>query len=234
MELARCVRTWTDCKNVKAEQEEILGRPLSFTEWALALDMSENTLRRQVADGKAARELLIKTNINLIKSMAVKLYRRQEHNENRLSVDDLVLEGTQGIIKAAMKFDPYREIKFSTYAVWWIRQAISLAIQTHSNTVRLPVLLQTRIKKVRDARTRLYLDLEREPSHDEVAAMVGLPREKVKQIRRSGECVCVCVDVCVCFCSCNLITHIPSFHTLTHIHTHTNTYTNRPLSAFFE
>ncbi len=186
MELARCVKAWADCKSWKAEEEAVLGRPLSFSEWAHSLDMSEAALRQQVDDGKAARELLIKTNINLIKSMAVKLYQRQERNENRLSVDDLVLEGTQGILKAAAKFDPNRNIRFTTYAVWWIRQAISLAIQTHSNTVRLPVLLQTRIKKVKDARARLYLDLEREPSHAEVGAYVGLPAEKVKRIRRSG------------------------------------------------
>lgn len=74
----------------------MIGRPLSFEEWAVAVGMEEKTLRRQIEDGKAARELLIKTNINLIKSMAVRLYARQEKNENRLSVDDLVLEGTQG------------------------------------------------------------------------------------------------------------------------------------------
>jgi len=90
------VKTWVACKEIKKEREEVLGRPLSFYEWAVAVGMEEETLRRQIEDGKAARELLIKTNINLIKSMAVRLYARQEKNENRLSVDDLVLEGTQG------------------------------------------------------------------------------------------------------------------------------------------
>lgn len=68
--------------------------------------------------------------------------------------------------------------------MWWIRQAISLAIQTHSNTVRLPVLLQTRIKKIKAARLRLYLQLEREPTHEEVGREVGLPAGKVERIRR--------------------------------------------------
>jgi len=70
--------------------------------------------------------------------------------------------------------------------VWWIRQAISLAIQTHSNTVRLPVLLQVRIKKIKEARLRLYLQLEREPTHEEVGREVGLPAGKVETIRRKG------------------------------------------------
>lgn len=68
--------------------------------------------------------------------------------------------------------------------MWWIRQAISLAIQTHSNTVRLPVLLQARIKKIKAARLRLYLQLEREPTHEEVGREVGLPAGKVERIRR--------------------------------------------------
>ncbi|EWM20947.1 rna sigma 70 subfamily [Nannochloropsis gaditana] len=168
LELARCVKSWLTCKAVKAEEESTLGRPIAFSEWARALGVEESALRRQIADGKAARELLVKTNINLVKSMAVRLHQSQEKNENRLSVDDLILEGTQGILKAAAKFDPTRNVRFSTYAVWWIRQAISLAIQTHSNTVRLPVLLQTRIKKIKAARLRLYLQLEREPTHEEV------------------------------------------------------------------
>ncbi|GAB5035728.1 rna polymerase sigma factor [Nannochloropsis oceanica] len=186
LELARCVKSWVACKETKKEREEMIGRPLSFEEWAVAVGMEEKTLRRQIEDGKAARELLIKTNINLIKSMAVRLYARQEKNENRLSVDDLVLEGTQGILKAAAKFDPTRNIRFTTYAVWWIRQAISLAIQTHSNTVRLPVLLQARIKKIKEARLRLYLLLEREPTHEEVGKEIGLPAGKVESIRRKG------------------------------------------------
>ncbi|EKU21444.1 type ii alternative rna polymerase sigma sigma-70 family protein [Nannochloropsis gaditana CCMP526] len=184
LELARCVKSWLTCKAVKAEEESTLGRPIAFSEWARALGVEESALRRQIADGKAARELLVKTNINLVKSMAVRLHQSQEKNENRLSVDDLILEGTQGILKAAAKFDPTRNVRFSTYAVWWIRQAISLAIQTHSNTVRLPVLLQTRIKKIKAARLRLYLQLEREPTHEEVGREVGLPAGKVERIRR--------------------------------------------------
>ena len=93
---------------------------------------------------------------------------------------------SSGILKAAAKFDPNRNIRFTTYAVWWIRQAISLAIQTHSNTVRLPVLLQARIKKIKEARLRLYLLLEREPTHEEVGREVGLPAGKVETIRRKG------------------------------------------------
>lgn len=96
MELARCVKSWLTCKAVKAEEESTLGRPIAFSEWARALGVEESALRRQIADGKAARELLVKTNINLVKSMAVRLHQSQEKNENRLSVDDLILEGTQG------------------------------------------------------------------------------------------------------------------------------------------
>ncbi len=186
MELARCVRAWEDAKAAKLVEEARLGRVLSFGEWARLLGQSEGALRRRVDDGRTARELLIMTNINLIKSMALKFTAGQERNELRLSMDDLVLEGTQGLLKSMAKFNPSHGVRFTTYAVWWVRQAMSLAIATHSSTVRLPILLQTRIKAIREARARLYLKLEREPSAEELAEAVGLPAAKVDAIRRTG------------------------------------------------
>jgi DNA-directed RNA polymerase sigma subunit (sigma70/sigma32) len=241
MELARCVRAWEDAKAAKLEKEARVGRVLTFEEWAELVGLTEGALRRRVDDGRKARELLIMTNINLIKSMALRFTASQERNENRLSMDDLVLEGTQGLLKSMSKFNPSHGVKFTTYAgawigmacfvtwiwmgsgsidaktktpprltnhgphntrhneVWWIRQAMSMSIQTHSNTVRLPVLLQARIKKVREARARLYLQLAREPSADELAEAVGLPAAKV---RPALVCVCVCVCVCLICCCC--------------------------------
>lgn len=186
MELAKCVRAWEEAKAAKQAEEDRVGRSLTFGEWAALLGLAEGALRRRVEDGRKARELLITTNLNLVKSMALRFCAQQERNENRLSMDDLVLEGTQGLLKSCSKFDPAVGVRFTTYAVWWIRQAMSLAIQTHSNTVRLPILLQARIKKVREARARLYLQLEREPSAEELAEAVGLPADKVEKIRRTG------------------------------------------------
>lgn len=186
MDLARCVKAWESTKTLKLAEEARLGREMSFAEWAVFSGLDEDALRRRCDDGLKARELLIMTNINLVKSMALKFTAMQERNENRLSMDDLTLEGTQGLLKAMTKFDPRRGIKFTTYAVWWIRQAMSLAISTHSSTVRLPILLQQRIKLVREARARLYLQLEREPLVEELAEAVGLPAAKVDQIRRTG------------------------------------------------
>jgi len=122
----------------------------------------------------AAKDKLISHNLRLVVSIA-KRYPRS----TQLSLLDLVAEGTLGLIRAAEKFDWRRGFKFSTYATFWIRQAIQRALVTKERTIRLPHDVARRERKVGAARQRLIGELDRDPTSDELAAATGLPVESI-------------------------------------------------------
>jgi RNA polymerase primary sigma factor len=127
-------------------------------------------------DGAAARDHLIQANLRLVVSVAKRYVGRG------MSFLDLIQEGNIGLMKATEKFDYKRGFKFSTYATWWIRQAITRAISDQSRTIRLPVHVGETINRVRKIAHRLQQILEREPSEDEVARALDLTTERVRQI----------------------------------------------------
>ncbi|HEX3301845.1 MAG TPA: RNA polymerase sigma factor RpoD [Thermomicrobiales bacterium] len=127
-------------------------------------------------DGAAARDHLIQANLRLVVSVAKRYVGRG------MSFLDLIQEGNIGLMKATEKFDYKRGFKFSTYATWWIRQAITRAISDQSRTIRLPVHVGETINRVRKIAHRLQQILEREPSEEEVARALDLSTERVRQI----------------------------------------------------
>ena len=127
-------------------------------------------------DGARARDHLIQANLRLVVSVAKKYVGRG------LSFLDLIQEGNIGLMKATDKFDYKRGFKFSTYATWWIRQAITRAISDQSRTIRLPVHVGETINRVKKTSHRLQQILEREPSKEELARALDLPEEKVRQV----------------------------------------------------
>ncbi|HEV2527882.1 MAG TPA: RNA polymerase sigma factor RpoD [Thermomicrobiales bacterium] len=127
-------------------------------------------------DGDRARNHLIQANLRLVVSVAKKYVGRG------LSFLDLIQEGNIGLMKATDKFDYKRGFKFSTYATWWIRQAITRAISDQSRTIRLPVHVGETINRVKKTSHRLQQILEREPSKEELARALDLPEDKVRQV----------------------------------------------------
>jgi RNA polymerase primary sigma factor len=139
-----------------------------------ALD-ERSQLLRWIREGKIAREHLIHANLRLVVSIAKKYLGRG------MSFLDLIQEGNIGLMRAADKFDYHRGFKFSTYATWWIRQAITRAIADQSRTIRLPVHVGETINRVLRTTNRLQQSMEHEPTTDEVAIELGLPPEKVRR-----------------------------------------------------
>lgn len=134
-------------------------------------------LEADKADGEAARVHLIQANLRLVVSVAKKYVGRG------LSFLDLIQEGNIGLMKATDKFDYHRGFKFSTYATWWIRQAITRAISDQSRTIRLPVHVGETINRVKKTSHRLQQILEREPSQEEIAKAMCVTLAKVRQMQ---------------------------------------------------
>jgi len=137
--------------------------------------------RRLVRKGQQGKEVLIEANLRLVVSIA-KRYRNRG-----LAFLDLIQEGNLGLMRAVDKFDYSKGFKFSTYATWWIRQAITRAIADQARTIRIPVHMVETINKVVWAQRQLLQELGREPTAEEVAQRVEFPIERVREIQRINQ-----------------------------------------------
>lgn len=153
-------------------------------QYPLLVAAEERELAKRILDGDdEARNLLARANLRLVVSIAKKYAGRSPD----LTLLDLIQEGNIGLFKAVDKFDYTKGFKFSTYATWWIRQAITRALADQSRTIRIPVHMVETMAKYKQVARRLAQDLGRDPMSEEIATEMGIEVEKVYQIEKISQ-----------------------------------------------
>ncbi len=181
IELARKIADLLQLEEMAAQFESENGHYPTTKEWAALIEMPLVRFRRRLMLGRRAKEKMVQSNLRLVVSIAKKYMNRG------LSFQDLIQEGSLGLIRAAEKFDHEKGYKFSTYATWWIRQAITRAIADQSRTIRLPVHLYETISRIKKTTKVLSQEFGRKPTEEEIAESMEMTIEKLRFIAKSAQ-----------------------------------------------
>lgn len=183
VELAKRIQDLMHLESIRENliEETGPGVELSESQWAAAAGLNVSALRQRLHDGKAAKNEMIQANLRLVVSIAKK------YANTNMSFQDLIQEGCVGLIRGAEKFDFQRGYKFSTYAHWWIRQAVTRSISDQSRTIRLPVHLFEIISRISKMEQKFALYNGRPPTLEEIASEMEMSVEKITQIKKAAQ-----------------------------------------------
>lgn len=178
--LARKVQAVIVWDNVRANLKEELGREPTAGEWGEAVGLDPLLLRRRYSQGQHAKRAMIASNLRLVVSIAKK------YSCPTLTFSDLVQEGSMGLVRAVEKYDPEKGFKFSTYATWWIKQAIMRAIADQSRTIRLPVHISDLLNSINKNSRELSTKLGRDATDEEIAAHMEMEVSRVTFVKKAS------------------------------------------------
>lgn len=177
MELAYCYGGANMAINKKTFKSSIQSYFEQINQYPLLDPKEEIELSKKIINGdRQAKKKLVESNLRLVVNVA------KPYINSGLSFSDLIQEGNIGLMRAADKYDYRKEVRFSTYAVWWIRQSILRAISSKKRPIRIPQKKEEIIKRSKDARNLLIQNLMREPTLEEIAAEAKIDKEKILRI----------------------------------------------------
>ncbi|KAF8110329.1 hypothetical protein N665_0085s0057 [Sinapis alba] len=175
-QLSEGIQDLLKLERLQAELTERCGHQPTFGQWASAAGVDQKTLRKRITHGTQCKDRMIKSNIRLVISIA------KNYQGAGMNLQDLVQEGCRGLVRGAEKFDATKGFKFSTYAHWWIKQAVRKSLSDQSRMIRLPFHMVEATYRVKEARKQLYSETGQQPKNEEIAEATGLSMKRLMAV----------------------------------------------------